>query len=669
MNRALIFGIPLLALGVASWAAWQVQQDKPGQQEAVMMMMPGELPALKPFFPTSEAERQLLDLLHEPLIRLDGQGRLAPGLADRWSWHQRVTCWFPDQEALQVIQLRLAAVPTETRQAWELEEVTAEGLSLVLRFARPGAPGVNEALQTITSESLLPLMFLRVDSTESTRAALEEYAQAPEHAENTVRLWFDDDGKCELVTTRPMLQARESLTAWFQKKGLPPLRITPLAEVAGLLEPVLEFQLNASRHSWPDGSPVTAADVKATVAYVASLGYPVPGREGFRHIQDISAPDSTTVRVTYRRSYGAALASWVDFPILSEGWLAAQANDPSLPVPGAGAWTLIRSAQRLTLMPRTSLEGAPRQSVHVITANSALQARVALAAGSLDVVWPGQDFVLRREPSLDFHPAPPRSRLLVLWNLRSPRLPGLAVRESLALAVDPDPLLADGAARPASPLFAPGLWYSPKEEPPVFDLSEARKKLEQAGWLKDVTGIAKKGGQSLEFELLVTTGNEQREKLGRLLSDQWSQLGAKVTVTLVEPRNLVPEYLAPGEFDAALIGLDYELAWDQTAFWHSGQIQSGLNFSRLEDAQLDQLLEALSGEFDTRELSVRARAVQDRLVSLQPILPLIGDLQEIGVRRERFPDIEAPNLQRPLTLRTLLRSAAQDSLQMRIPNE
>ncbi|TDU81680.1 ABC-type transport system substrate-binding protein [Prosthecobacter fusiformis] len=672
MNRALIFGIPLVALGVASWAAWQIQRLSPERSEAIIMMLPGDFPDLNPFFPRSEAERQILDLIHEPMIRLDSQGRLAPGLAKSWSWHQRVTCWFSTQDALHSAQRRLAEVPPETRQSWNLDEVTTQGLSLLLHFSKPGAPGTDAALQTLASESVLPLTFIRLDSPPSARLSLEKFAKSPEHAASSVRLWFDEDGACELVTTRPLHLVREELTTWLRQNGQTVPSITPMAEVAGLLEPVLDFKLNSTQHTWPDGSPVTAADIRATVSHVMQRGYPVPGREGFRHIQDITVQGSSTVRVTYRRSYGAALASWIHFPILPESWLKKAPEDLEEPPPGAGQWQASRTPSLLTLTPRAAPEGTPQHSLHAITATSSLQARVALATGTLDVAWPGDNSELLEETSLDFHPTQPRNRLLVLWNLRSSRLSELPVREALSLGLDRQSLLAnglDGQARLAEPLFMPGLWYAPKGNSQIFDLELARQKLETAGWLRDVSGIAKKGGQTLDFKLLVTTGNEQRTRLAHLLADQWSQLGARVTVTSVASEALVPEHLAPGKFDAVLLGLDYELAWDQTAFWHSGQIQAGLNFSRLADPQLDLLLESLASEYDTRQIPARARAVQDRFLTQQPALPLIGDLQQIGVRKARFPQLGAPDSHRPLTLRTLLQTASPQSLQMRVPNE
>lgn len=676
MKKAFIFGIPLLALAIGGWSAWQVSRLPPAEDAGWVMMLPGgEPPALHPFLPADEPWRQIQELLHQPLLRLDSQGRVAPALAESWDWHQRLTCWFAGPEALQSAQRRLAELPPSTRQAWELEEVQTEGLALTARFKQPGGIGVDQVLQAVAQDTPAPLTFVRLASQPGLRETVEAFAADPEHAAATVRLWFDSDGTCELVTTRPWLPAREALLAWFRSREQASPQISPFAEVAGLLEPELDFRLgNAGSAVWQDGSPVTAADVAATVRYVRAHRFPVQGLEGFRHIQNIVPLGAHGVRVTYRRSYGAALASWIDFPILPADWIQKQnpADGYSSVPPGAGEWRLQGNAdQPLTLVPRETTPGAQGRTLRVVSGAAPLQTRVALATGSVDILWPATG-VLDHEPGLDYLPTPPRNRLVILWNVRSSRLSEVPVREALSAGLDRQALAESSgmaSVRPAEVLFAPGLWYSPGPSTPAFDLAGASSKLEAAGWIKDVSGVAKKGGQSLEFRLLLATGNPQREALAQALTAQWKKLGALVQVETAAPEALVPDYLARGRFDGVLLGMDYDKSWDLTEFWHSSQVGTGLNFSNLSDPQLDLLLEALVAEFDAGQIPLRARAVQERLLQQQPVLPLLGDLRQMAVRKTRLTEGNALPAGARTTLRSLLQPASAGNLRMRVPNE
>lgn len=666
--RRLFLTLPLLALGLAAWAAWQTQRARQDRGEARVLMLPGGVPALNPYAPAHEAERQLLDLLHEPLIRLNSKGRLAPALAEEWSWHQRLSCVFPGLESLREAQRRLAEVTPETRAGWGLQEVTVDGLRLTLRFARVAAPGAEAALQILGPAEPLPLTLLRLEGAPA--ALLEDFAAHPDQAGSTLQLWFDDLGGCEWVTTRPLLAAQQALARWLRDRGQPVPAITPLAELRGLLEPVLEFRLSGARARWSDGAPVTADDVRASLAQVRRLGVPVAA--GFRDVQAVEPAGPGRVQVVYRRRRGAALSAWVGFPILPAA--ALKPGAPAGPPPGAGPWRVAaRSDRLLSLEPKVPGAGAP---LHCLPAASPLLARAGVATGALDLLWPapGQEAELRLDPRLQFHAAPPRNRLIVLWNTRSPRLASPALREALALAVDRDALISEllgGQGRPAEGLFQPGIWFDPQLPPLRHDPGQAREKLIAAGWLQDVAGLARQGAQPLEFDLLVTAGHAQREQLAQLLAWQWSRLGARVTITRVPPERLVSGHLAPGRFDAVLLGLDYTPDWDPSEFWHSRARGQGLNFAGVADPQLDLLLEALAGEFDPAQVPARARAVELRLRELHAFLPLLGDLQPLALRADRFPELAGADPRQGLTLRGLLRPRIVPplGLKMLVPDE
>lgn len=653
-----LFLLPAAAvLAAAVWAGSTVlarrAQDR---SQEWRLLLPGHLPALNPFTPADEAERQILDLLHEPLIRLDRQGRPAPALAEEWRWHLRVSCWFADTDAAQAARTRLLAVPAETRLDWGLEEVRVDKTALVLRFAKPDRTAADAALTALAGAEPRALTFLRLESVPGLRAALEAHAaSAPAGLQ---RVWFDTDGACEIVTSQPPLAAREALTAAL-RPHLPRLpEVRPLAEVAGLAEPVLEFRWSATRARWPDGRALDAGDVQATVAAV--LAEPAASsRDGLRDVQAIEATEGG-FRAIYRRSRGAALAAWIDLPILPAN-TPAKTNADEMPR-GAGAWHIAeRDARSLVLETQAAADG-PRR-LRFFPALPPSGTRLTVAAGGLDAVWPGSAPLAELQPWLERRAGPPRGRVLLLWNSRRLDDPGL--RSALALAVDREALVravAPGRARPLFSHFPAGLWYEPQLPAPTPNAETAREQLARLGWLPDGDHLRRQG-RPLAFSLMVPEGNAQRLALAQALAGQWRALGADVRLEPVPAAALVSDRLATGQFDAVLLGHADTPDWDVAEWWHSRR--GSLNFTGTADPRLDLLLEALADEFDLTRIPERVRAVEQRLRDLHLALPLLGDEPQIGLRRDRFRD-------RPgASLRDLLRPAAvpSPSLQMREPKE
>lgn len=641
-------------LAVAVWAGTAVlarrAQDRPREWR---LQLPGQIPELRPFAPADEAERQILDLLHEPLIRLDRQGRPAPALAEEWRWHLRVSCWFADAERAAAARTRLLAVPAETRLDWGLETVHAKGSALELRFAKPSRPTADAALGALAGAEPRPLTFLRIEAVPGLRDALETHlASAPEGLH---RLWFDHDGACEIVTSLPPLAAREALVAALRPNlpRLPDMR--PLAEVTGLAEPVLEFRWSPTRARWPDGRAISVEDVQATVRAV--LAEPAArGRGELRHVQSIEAFEGG-LRAVYRRSSGAALAAWIGLPILPA------TPTSSGPPAGAGAWQVSHhDPTSLVLETRQDTSPGDPRRLRFFPAQSPSATRLTVAAGGLDAVWPSTLALAALEPWLERRVGTPRGRVLLLWNSRSERVGDPALRAALGLAIDREALVQAVAPHRARPLFthfSSDLWYEPDLPNPIADVTAARTALDQLGWLP-VEGKRSRQGRLLEFSLLVPEGNSQRQLLAEALSRQWRSLGVNVRVEPVPAADLVGERLVPGRFDAVLLGREDTPEWDVTEWWHSRSRRTGLNFSGVADPRLDLLLEALADEFDTSRIPERVRAVEQRLRDLQVALPLLGDEPEIGLRRDRFADRSGASL------RDLLRPAAPPPLQLKM---
>lgn len=689
LARAFIFGVPLAAAGVIWWSAQQARASRNTRDGELVAMLPGAPPALNPFVPATEVDRQIVDLLHEPLIRIGTDGRLKPALAERWDWSQTITCWFLKPDRADKAAAKLKELSADTWIQWGLESAKADHTALVMRFSKMSGTGPDDVMHEIADLEPLQAEIIRVELNEAARPYHEHFMANAVEAGQMKRVWFDGERAFEIVAAGDVTKFLEELTNYYKaKSGLSP-RIEKKASITGLREPVLEFILQEGAR-WHDGTPVTANDVRATHAWIMSQPWPVPNRDALREVQGMETVGPARLRIFFRRQLGAALCGWINLPLMPAKWLKEHDADPDGRVfgesqpPGAGMFAIAhRDLSSLALEPAAAaIAHAPLSARRVTFASgsTSFQTKLGFATGAADVFWPQNDEVatLLKSRGLAIRGTPPRSRLVVVWNLRSPMLADLKVREALSLATDRQVLidsLLHGRGRIQEGIFQPGLWFAQEFPAPRFDLEAATARLAEAGWMRDIDGTARRPGRQLSFELLTTAGNSERQKLANALAAQWHKLGVEVKITAVPWDELIEKRLAQRQFDAAILGLDFETTWDQLPFWHSSQCDAGgLNFSCVADRRIDVLLESLREEFDPDRVPAKAKELEDRILAEQPILPLFTDMTEVAVRLSVMRKGAKVDDSRPWTLRGLLTErpeadASRNTLQMHAPEE
>lgn len=683
--RLLLCAFPFCVGLVAWWAAHEATAARTRRGGDLIAMLPGSLPDLNPFLPGSPTEKELVDLIYEPLLKIDSAGQLAPVLASHWQWSQQITLWFPSNEIATKAADHLRSLDADRWITLTLDKVIPEATKLTLLFSSPSGPGPDETLNELAPFEPLTITFIRLQIKEQARSYHQHFmANAVEH-QQIRRAWFDgSDQVIELVVCGTPGNVIEELRQYYLTKPdlLPDIQV--LDKVTALREPVLHFHISPGRQ-WPDQSPVTSSDVTSTVTHVLDHRIPLANLDALSAIHSMETPGPHELRVIYRRFQGASLTAWTHLPILPGTWLEAHSSEstPNFP-PGTGPFRpTIRNENMLIL------DANPHASVRVgrIRLQAGASARAthaAFATGGIDLFWPPNDRLpaLRNEPSLILHASPPKGRLLVIWNLRSPTLADHRIRQALALGTDRPHLMNEllhGAGSLHDGIFQPRIWFSKPPPPFKFDPQQASTILDSTGWLKDVTtGLRKKPDGTLAIELLTTAGNQQRETLARLLAEQWRTLGFTVNITSLSWSDLLKKRLLPRQFDAAIIGLDFDPSWDQLPFWHSTHAANpeALNFSSLADTDTDLLLETLATEFDLASVSKHAIPLDARIARLQPFLPLFTDQQIVAIRKAALPQGTTDGLSlAEWVLQPSALSAptppeiSPPSIQMRLPDE
>lgn len=127
---------------------------------------------------------------------------------------------------------------------------------------------------------------------------------------------------------------------------------------------------------------------------------------------------------------------------------------------------------------------------------------------------------------------------------------------------------------------------------PTYDEVAAGKLLDEAGWKLD-GGIRTKDGIPLKLSV-VTTKNNDLERVLTAIAKQWRGLGVTITTSIVDPtdpsQNVVQDILQPRKYDALLYQLTIGGDPDVYAYWHSSQANKGFNFSNYSNQISDDAL-------------------------------------------------------------------------------
>jgi len=162
-----------------------------------------------------------------------------------------------------------------------------------------------------------------------------------------------------------------------------------------------------------------------------------------------------------------------------------------------------------------------------------------------------------------------------------------------------------------------------------YNPDKARQLLEQDGWAKGADGIYQKNGQKLEFTLLSIAGGKIFETLAQVATQQYQQIGIKVTPKL-ESREALndrlfkskdPKYGEQGghDYDAAIytlpLGADPGNGYSN---WHSSQIKNGLNIVGYRNDVVDSALEDSRTHCGTTERKAAFQKMNRQLNEDQP---------------------------------------------------
>jgi peptide/nickel transport system substrate-binding protein len=154
----------------------------------------------------------------------------------------------------------------------------------------------------------------------------------------------------------------------------------------------------------------------------------------------------------------------------------------------------------------------------------------------------------------------PRVRMMTM-NLRLPQFADVRVRRALSLAIDRAGIANAVLHHPpsaATQLLPPLLtgWYDTSLPSLRQDVPEAKRLLDEAGWLPSPDGILTKNGQKLQASMLVPSNRPEIPVMAQAMQAQFHEIGVAIDVKPA-PSNALPGAVRDGSLQTALLARTY----------------------------------------------------------------------------------------------------------------
>jgi len=253
----------------------------------------------------------------------------------------------------------------------------------------------------------------------------------------------------------------------------------------------------------------------------------------------------------------------------------------------------------------------------------------------------------------------PRYFAVFFNQTKSKALADKNVRLALNYATDKKEIIEkvlEGEGKPVDSPIPTGVWgHTDETKIYNFDTEYAKNILEQAGWKDtDNDGVREKKEDKLEFDL-ITTELQQLQQTANILQEQWSKIGAKVNVKILNIGGIQQENIRPREYQALLFGEVLGLDPDPYSFWHSSQKKDpGLNLALYDNKKVDELLKDARQNLNQDARLKDYKEFQQLVVDDAPVVFLYSsyhpyyaakrikgiEVKNVVLPSERFSDVE-----------------------------
>jgi peptide/nickel transport system substrate-binding protein len=395
---------------------------------------------------------------------------------------------------------------------------------------------------------------------------------------------------------------------------------------------------------WHDGAPVTADDVVFSTHAALNPANIVPLASELSAVADVGARGDRTVVFRLKRAYAPftdGFFSSDSLPILPKHVLGTLPNIDhapynDLPI-GFGPFKFVRwkRDESVELVASTNyFRGRPlldRIVYRIVPDWNTILTQ--FETGALDFACFMPASVYERGRTLQGFrgiSAPGSVYSQISFNLQRPPLDDITVRRALRLATDRRTVVAKVLHGLADLQESPVGGQSPHDDSQIplvpFDIGKANALLDADGWTRGVDGIRTKGARRLAFEVVVSSGQPQRDLEIEIVRNDWGKIGASLTVKHYLPSLLYGAaadggILVNGRFDAEVSNEGYGAFGDLSPSYSCAAMRPrGNNVDAYCSARFDADENAFDSTYDPAQSQRLADRAQEQLVEDVPTM-------------------------------------------------
>jgi peptide/nickel transport system substrate-binding protein len=235
---------------------------------------------------------------------------------------------------------------------------------------------------------------------------------------------------------------------------------------------------------------------------------------------------------------------------------------------------------------------------------------------------------------------------------RNKGLDDLQVRLAIATAIDKQDLVdvvLQGNGVPGVAIVPPtlggGFWFNSDLKDVTFNIDEANRILEAAGYVKGADGVRAKGDVRLEMRLQYPSDQPSYPRTADMIANWLSQAGIKATPESVDPDSLVTATNPNADYDLVIWGwgADPDPDFILSVLTSDQYVEGGWSDSGYSNPEYDQLYLDQQKTLDRTERQKIVWKMQAIMLNDRPYIVLLyGNVLE-AYRSDRFKNfIESP---------------------------